>query len=269
MNKMLKIVLALTAVAAVTQASAQITFYEHDGFQGRSFTTQQQVGDFGRYGFNDRASSVVVQSKRWEVCENAGYGGRCVVLRQGRYGSLTAMGLNDRVSSVRVVSRTDRIDDDRYAPTPVAYYDSHRRNNELLYEANVDTVRAVVGPVEQRCWVEREPIVQERSSANVPGGIVGAVLGGIIGHQIGGGTGRDLATIGGVVAGAAIGANVGRGGAPQAATQDVRRCASIPNDRRPDFWDVGYTFRGQEHHVQTTAPPGPTISVNRQGEPRA
>jgi uncharacterized protein YcfJ len=42
----------------------------------------------------------------------------------------------------------------------------------------------------------------------------------------------------------------------------------VPSDRRPDFWDVGYTFRGQEHHVQMTAPPGATVTVNRQGEPR-
>ncbi|HEY6356054.1 MAG TPA: beta/gamma crystallin-related protein [Burkholderiaceae bacterium] len=269
MNKMLKIVLALSALAAVTQAGAQITFYENDGFQGRSFTTQQQVGDFGRFGFNDRASSVVVQSNRWEVCENAGYGGRCVVLRQGRYGSLASMGLNDRVSSARTVSQNARIDDDRHAPMPAPYYDAHRRNNERLYQANVDTVRAVVGPPEQRCWIEHEQVVQERGSANVPGGIAGAVIGGILGHQIGGGSGRDLATIGGAVAGAAIGANVGRSGAQQVTTQDVQRCATVPSDRRPDFWDVGYTFRGQEHHVQMTAPPGPTVTVNRQGEPRA
>ena len=268
MNKMLKIALALTAVAAVTHASAQIIFYENDGFQGRSFTAQRQVDDFSRAGFNDRASSVVVQSNRWEVCEDAGFGGRCVVLRQGRYDSLAAMGLNDRVSSVRTVSTNARIDDRRYAPAPAPYYDSRRRNNERLYQANVDSVRAVVGPSEQRCWVEREQIVQERSNANVPGGIAGAVIGGILGHQIGGGSGRDLATIGGVVAGAAIGANVGRGGAQQVSTQDVQRCASVPNDRRPDFWDVGYTFRGQEHHVQMTAPPGATVTVNRQGEPR-
>ena len=32
--------------------------------------------------------------------------------------------------------------------------------------------------------------------------------------------------------------------------------------------DVTYNFRGYEHHVQTTSPPGRTILVNRQGEPR-
>src|SRR6202162_3304363 len=41
---------------------------------------------------------------------------------------------------------------DAYAPPA---YDYRRRPNETLYEANVSSVRAVVGPPEQRCWVDR------------------------------------------------------------------------------------------------------------------
>ena len=101
MNAILRNALAVAGVAIATQAAAQVTFYEREGFEGRSFTTEKQVGNFERYGFNDRASSVVVVGDRWEVCEDARFGGRCVVLRPGRYASLAAMGLNDRVSSVR------------------------------------------------------------------------------------------------------------------------------------------------------------------------
>jgi uncharacterized protein YcfJ len=154
------------------------------------------------------------------------------------------------------------------APAPVAAYDYRRRHDERLYEANVVSVHAVVGPPEQRCWVEREQIVQERSGPNVPGAVAGAVIGGIIGHQIGSGRGNDLATVGGAVAGAAVGANVGRDGRQQVQTQDIRRCENVPSQARPDHWDVTYNFRGQEHRVQMTAPPGPTITVNEQGEPR-
>ena len=93
---------------------------------------------------------------------------------------------------------------------PRAAYDYRRRDQERLYEANVTSVRAVVGTPEQRCWVEREQVPQTQSNVNVPGAIAGAVIGGILGHQVGGGTGKDLATAGGAVAGAAIGANVGR-----------------------------------------------------------
>jgi uncharacterized protein YcfJ len=250
-------------------AAAQITFYEREGFQGRNFTTDKAVGNFERIGFNDRASSVVVTGDRWEVCEDARFGGRCVVLRPGRYPSLAAMGLNDRISSVRDVSRDARIDENRYAPAPVAAGDYRRRDNERLYQANVTSVRAVVGPPEQRCWVEQEQVPQERSKVNVPGAVVGAVLGGILGHQVGNGRGQDIATVGGAVAGGAVGANVGRsGGGQQAATKDVQRCENVPSQAQPDHWDVTYTFRGQEHRIQVTAPPGQTISVNEQGEPR-
>jgi uncharacterized protein YcfJ len=256
-------------VAVNDRGAAQVTFYESEGFQGRNFTTDRQVGNFERFGFNDRASSVVVTGDRWEVCEDARFGGRCVVLRPGRYPSLAAMGLDNRISSVRDVSKDARIDDYRYAPAPVASGDYRRRSNERLYEANVTSVRAVVGPPEQRCWVEREQVAPAQSSANVPGAIAGAVIGGILGHQVGNGRGQDIATVGGAVAGAAVGSSVGRSGAAPPAPQDVKRCENVPNQARPSLWDVTYSFRGQEHRMQVTAPPGPTVTVNEQGEPRA
>jgi uncharacterized protein YcfJ len=249
---------------------AQITFFEGEGFAGRSFSTENRVADLRRKGFNDRASSAVVLGDRWEVCEDSRFRGRCVVLRPGRYPSLAAMGLNDRASSVREVSATARIDESRYAPTPVPAYDARRRHDERLYEVSVRSVRAVLGTPQQRCWIEQEQIPQERSNANVPGAIAGALIGGILGHQIGGGTGKDIATVGGAVAGAAVGANVGRDGSgQQTQTRDVQRCESVPGQVRPDYWDVTYEFRGQEHRVQMTVRPGPTITVNERGEPRA
>jgi uncharacterized protein YcfJ len=248
-------------------APAQITFYEGEDFRGRTFTTERQVGNFERVGFNDRASSVVVLGDRWEVCENAGFSGRCVVLRPGRYRSLAAMGLNDRISSVREVRRNVQINDDRYAPVPVAAYDNRRRHNERLYEATVTSVHAVVGAPEQRCWVEQEQVSQDQSKYNIPGALVGAVVGGVLGHQIGNGRGNDIATIGGVVAGGAVGANVGR--TTQAPPQDVKRCENVPGQAKTDHWDVTYIFRGQEHRMQVTTPPGSTVTVNERGEPRA
>lgn len=152
---------------------------------------------------------------------------------------------------------------------PAVAQDYQRRQGERIYEANVISMRAVVGPPEQRCWVEREQVVtQDRSRANVPAAVAGAVLGGILGHQIGSGRGQDLATAGGVVAGAAVGANIGRDGGQQTTTQDVRHCADSPGQSRPEYWDVTYNFRGQEHRVQMTSPPGSTVTVNEFGEPR-
>jgi uncharacterized protein YcfJ len=265
------------AVAFATAASAQVTFYEHEGFQGRSFSSDRQVGNFDRAGFNDRASSVIVRGGWWEACEDARFGGQCVTLRPGNYANLAAMGLNDRVSSVRP------IDGPRYGsneppprygsnepPPRYAYNDRpdrpdyRRRGNERVYEAPVTSVRAVVGPPEQRCWVEQQATNNNNA---IPGAIAGAVIGGILGHQVGSGRGRDVATGVGALAGGAVGANVGSnyGGGY---TQDVQRCAYTQDSGRPDYYDVTYNFRGYEHRVQTTTPPGRTILVNDDGEPR-
>nr|WP_316640140.1 beta/gamma crystallin-related protein [uncultured Roseateles sp.] len=252
--------------------SSQIVFYEGEGFQGRTFSADTPVADLRRAGFNDRASSAVVSGSRWEVCDNTEFGGSCTVLRPGQYPSLAAMGLNDRISSVRGVGPNARVDEPRYAPLPVVSRDYGRRNNERLYEANITSVRAVVEDSGQRCWVEREQIPQERSNANVPGALLGAVIGGILGHQVGGGTGKDVATGIGVVAGAAIGGNAGRDNNNQQVvkTQNVQRCNREPSQARPAYWDVTYNFRGQDYHVQMTAPPsGSYVTVNDQGEPRA
>jgi uncharacterized protein YcfJ len=244
----------------------QITFYERENFQGRSFTTEGEIKNFAEYGFNDRASSVEVLRGGWAVCTEIRYEGRCVVLGPGRYPTLAAIGLNNRISSVRGRYRDEPMVENRNAPPPVAAYEYRRRHDERLYDANVISVHAVVGPPEQRCWVEREQVVQERRGPNVPGAVAGAVIGGILGHQVGSGRGNDLATVGGAAAGAAVGANVG--GGQQVVTQNVQRCASVPSQARPQYWDVVYNFRGQEHRMQTTAPPGPTVTVNERGEPR-
>jgi uncharacterized protein YcfJ len=94
------------------------------------------------------------------------------------------------------------------------------------------------------------------------------VIGGILGHQVGGGSGRDVATGIGVVAGAAIGGNTGRPSPQPAVTQDVQRCSEATRQARPTYYDVSYRFRGQDFQVQLAAPPGASITVNRQGEPR-
>lgn len=246
----------------------QIVFYEHDGFGGRSFSVDDSVLNFSRLGFNDRASSVAVMGGRWLVCEHAAYQGRCVVLRRGRYPSLGSIGLNDTVSSTRLLHDEGR-NDRRYEPVLVPDQTPyHRAQQERLYEADVVAVRAVLGPPEKRCWIERENVVQERDSG-LPETVVGAVIGGILGHQIGKGDGQTLATVGGAVAGAVVGNAIGRDSdEDEVRTRDVQRCVTDQHRDRPEFWDVSYIFRGVEHRLQMTSPPGRTITVNAYGEPR-
>ena len=150
MNWKLKSALGATALVLATQAAANITFYEHDGFRGRAFTTDKQVWNFERYGFNDRASSVIVERGRWEVCTDARFEGRCVILRQGSYDSLSGLGVNDRISSVRPVNQQAAYQNEAPEPLAAPTYDYRRRANERIYDVPVTSVRAVVGPPEQR-----------------------------------------------------------------------------------------------------------------------
>ena len=243
MTVAMRAALLVGAFVASAPAAAQVVFYEHDGYEGRSFMAEQSVANFERFGFNDRASSILVMRERWEVCEKPGFAGPCAVLRPGRYPSLSALGLNDRVSSARLMRRDARVEDTRYAPPAEPVYDNYRRPNEKLFEAKVTSVRAILGYPERRCWVERGQVSQD-GAVNVPGAMVGAVLGGIIGHQVD----EERA---------------------RAYEDDVRRCADGQSQNgRPDHFDVTYEFRGRQHRVQTTFSPGPTLTVNAQGEPR-
>ena len=267
MNWKMKTALSATTIFIATQAAAQITFYENEGFRGRAFSTSKQVDNFERYGFNDRASSVVVDRGRWEACTDARFEGRCVILRQGSYDSLSGLGVNDRISSVRPVNQQAAYQNEAPEPLAAPTYDYRRRANERIYDVPVTSVRAVVGPPEQRCWVERQQVVEDqRGDPNIGGGIVGALIGGVLGHQVGGGRGKDVATAGGAIAGALIGSNAGRGGG-STYDKDVQRCKTVESGR-PEYWDVTYNYRGTEHRAQMRTPPGNTIAVNSRGEPR-
>jgi uncharacterized protein YcfJ len=246
-------------------AAAQVILYEGEGFHGYSFAVRGTLYNLERGDFNDRASSVIVERGRWEVCEHERFAGYCALLLPGQYPSLKSMGMNNRISSIRqVTGPTARPP----APPPPVTYPYYPRPTEQLYQADVVAVRAVLGPPQQRCWVEREQVVATHPHANVAGAVVGGIIGGVIGHQIGSGRGNDVATAVGAVGGAAVGATVAGRHNAQVVTQDVQRCADIPGSAQPAYWDVTYVFRGLEHRAQMAFQPGPTITVNRNGEPR-
>ena len=272
MNLKLKSALGVAALVLGAQAMAQVTFYEGEGYRGRAFTTDQRVGNFERFGFNDRARSVVVDSGRWEACEDIRFEGRCVVLRPGSYDSLERMGLAGSISSVRPLEGNRPVSVAAPEPLPAPTYEYRRRPNERVYEAPITSVRAVVGPPNQRCWMERQQVMgaaPSTSQSNVGGLLLGGLIGGVLGHQVGGGSGKDLATVAGAVGGAVVGNNVASGrSAVGPIARDVQRCETTASTT-PEFWDVTYNHAGAEHHVQMSAPPtGNTIFVNANGLPR-
>ena len=75
--------------------------YEHADFQGRSISVNDSMANLSSQGFNDRASSVVIRSGRWQLCSDGDFRGQCVTLGPGEYRNLEALQLNDRLSSIR------------------------------------------------------------------------------------------------------------------------------------------------------------------------
>lgn len=245
-------------------ATAQVTLYQNERFYGPTYTTGAPVYNLDRSGFNDRASSLIVQRGTWQVCEDSDFRGYCMTLRPGQYPSLAAMGLNNRISSLRPVPGPSYTYAPPPPPAPPAYV-YYPREGERTFQAPVLSVRAVMGPPEQRCWTEPQQVVAP-NQPNVPGAIIGGILGGVLGHQIGSGRGNDVATAVGAVGGAVVGSNVNRGG--QGYTQNVQKCQAVPGSGKVEYWDVTYVFRGVTHRAQLSFAPGPTITVNGRGEPR-
>jgi uncharacterized protein YcfJ len=270
MRNSLQAVFAAAALVAAGHAAAQITMYQGEGFHGRAITAQGRIDNLDRTGLNDKVSSIIVERGRWVVCEDAHLRGRCVILRRGNYPSVREFGLNNQISSVAPANNRGHREWREVAPVAAApVYQYRERPGERVFDVPVTSVHAIVGPPNQRCWVERQQVAQPGGSnePNIGGALVGGLVGGILGHQIGGGSGKDLATAGGAVAGAVIGSNVANQNGGGVATRDVRRCENVTN-AAPDYYDVTYVYRGVEHHVQMSAPPGRTIRVNERGEPR-
>jgi hypothetical protein len=175
MQTFLQAALTAATLTLAAPAFAQITFYEHEGFRGSVHTTQGALDSFAGWDFNDRASSVVVDKGRWEVCEGVGFSGRCAVLRPGAYDRLGSMGLNDRLSSVRPAPAGASYDNEASPPMRRPDYAYRQRPRERLFEVPVSAVRAVFGTPQQRCWLERQPGQRDGSSAGR----------GVISHQTG------------------------------------------------------------------------------------
>jgi hypothetical protein len=115
-----KRIVAAGAAALALPVAAEITLFEHDGFDGRGMRARGAINDLEYQGFNDQVSSAIVNRGAYEVCEHAHFGGHCVILGPGEYPSFNRLGFNDRVSSIRPVA-PDRYGDRYYDPPPLAY----------------------------------------------------------------------------------------------------------------------------------------------------
>lgn len=93
----------LCAVAAMAATAQEITLYQGERFNGPRYTASSSVSDLSRVGFNDRASSATIRGGSWQLCTDSYFRGQCITLNAGDYPSLSTVGLNNQVSSVREI----------------------------------------------------------------------------------------------------------------------------------------------------------------------
>jgi hypothetical protein len=98
-------ILFATALAgcAVAAAAQEITLFEGENFSGQRFAANGSMPNLDPSGFNDRASSAIIRGGTWQLCSEAYYRGNCVTLQPGNYPTLGAMGLANRLSSLREI----------------------------------------------------------------------------------------------------------------------------------------------------------------------
>jgi hypothetical protein len=83
---------------------ARAMLYEGPNLSGRAVLLTDWVPNLGRLGFNDRASSLRVESGYWIFCSDIEFRGECRTFGPGDYASLP--GLNNVISSGRRISNS-------------------------------------------------------------------------------------------------------------------------------------------------------------------
>jgi hypothetical protein len=90
------------AERAGDRGRTSIEIYTQPEFRGKSLKLQDAARNLADSGFQNQASSIVVESGRWQLCSQPDFRGDCVTLGRGEYPTLDAR-LNHRVESVREV----------------------------------------------------------------------------------------------------------------------------------------------------------------------
>jgi hypothetical protein len=81
---------------------ASATLYEGPNLSGRAYPLNDAMPNLDRAGFNDRASSLHVESGYWIFCSDSEFRGDCRTFGPGDYASLP--GMNNVISSGRRIS---------------------------------------------------------------------------------------------------------------------------------------------------------------------
>ena len=107
--------IAITIFLPAGARGAAITVWEHNDFRGASTVFDRAVPRLNDVGWNDRISSIRVDSGRWELCRDNDYSGcRTLSADMGEQRSLES-GWNDALSSLRPVGEASEDSAERVA----------------------------------------------------------------------------------------------------------------------------------------------------------
>ncbi|MES2127144.1 MAG: beta/gamma crystallin-related protein [Pseudomonadota bacterium] len=84
--------------------SANVILFQEEGLRGRSVALRSDTPDLVSMGFNDAASSIVVQNGTWEFCIDSYYRSQCRIYGPGQYRLLEGTMLR-AISSARQVAQ--------------------------------------------------------------------------------------------------------------------------------------------------------------------
>ncbi len=81
---------------------ARATLYQGQNLSGRSFPINDMMRDLAATGFNDKASSLHIESGYWIFCSDSEFRGECRTFGPGDYATLP--GMNNSISSGRRIA---------------------------------------------------------------------------------------------------------------------------------------------------------------------
>lgn len=102
--------------SAAVAPSARVILFAGENFRGESIAVSTSNPALRRAGFDDAASSMVVEGGQWLFCSEAYFRGECKVLGPGRYPRLSAAGMRRDISSLRPVAGTQPVAAPRASP---------------------------------------------------------------------------------------------------------------------------------------------------------
>jgi hypothetical protein len=117
--------------APVAASAASITVWEQANFRGASTVVDDSVRQLSDFGWNDRISSLRIDSGQWQICRDADFRA-CRTVDAGEVASLDAT-WNDTISSLRLVGTTSTTSTGNAGDSTVGY--THEDTARRVYRA--------------------------------------------------------------------------------------------------------------------------------------